>query len=249
MPGVATTRAITGRHLAETFPAFQAILDVNIKGSPGYGNWLWKPFIVHEYFQRSASQGRGLIYLDAGCEINRNPVSTARWLDYQEIAQHDGVLAMRLDQPLNQWCKNETLGYFGFSQEDAKTLPVIEPGVLFLAPNDISEALVHEWSQAIYHREGRLFRDPHDFSKEDSTFIAHRHDQAVFSCLMGHHRLSGIESETYFGPKWKGDAGQYPIWVMRNRYPFSIRPRTWGGTLILIYKKFRSLALGCLKDR
>ena len=209
-------------------------------GARGFGFWRWKPHLILEALQEASTRGEGVVYLDAGCEINLNGHSRRRFLDYFTLAQEDCPVAMKLDDSLDAWCKREVLQHFGISTTDSGETPVIEAGVLILAPTPRTLNLVKSWAEAADDLEGFLFNDELEPSSQLPNFRDHRHDQAVLSCLMHKEEMCGIPSETYFAPDWAADGRSFPIWALRNRFPFSIKPGTAGNALVNLASLARS---------
>lgn len=194
----------------------------------GYGFWRWKPHLVLEALQVAATRSEGVIYLDAGCELNIHPAALDRLSDYFHMAAGDHPVAMRLDATLATWCKREVLDYFGIPHQDALSTPMIEAGVLVLAPTSKTLELMRQWRYYANALDGFLFNDDFDPMNQYPQFMDHRHDQAVLSCLMHLAGERGIPSETFFGPLWRPEGDRFPVWAMRNKYPFSRQPGTLG---------------------
>ena len=207
----------------------------------GYGYWRWKPHVVLDALQRGRDSGAGVLYLDAGCELNLNTRSRQRLHDYFAMAAAGAPVAMRLPASLAEWCKRETLDYFGLPESVARTTPVIEAGVLALAPTAENIDLVRAWAECSLMDDGFLFDDALEPERQSVLFQEHRHDQAVFSCLMHQRDQKGLPSETYFGPEWLPAGCDFPIWAIRNRLPVSRRPGTAGGTAIALARRVRDL--------
>mgnify|MGYP000447367076 CR=1 FL=1 len=148
------------------------------------------------------------------------------------MAAADHPVAMRLDAFLATWCKREVLDFFGISHEEATLAPVIEAGVLVLAPTQKTLDLMHRWADCADALDGFLFNDEFDPTKQYPEFVEHRHDQAVLSCLMHLAGERGITSETFFGPLWTPEGDRFPVWAMRNRFPFSRKPGSIGDQIL-----------------
>ena len=201
-------------------------------GARGYGYWRWKPLLVLEALRIAAKRGEGVVYVDAGCELNVNRTSLLRLHEYFEMATADQPVAMRLDAPLLSWCKQEVFDRYGLTRSESLSTPVVEAGVLVLAPTRQTTELIEVWARSAGESSGFLFNDEWDPARQSPDFRAHRHDQAVLSCLMHLSGLSGIQSESYFAPSWIPNGSSFPIWAMRNRYPFSRKPGTFSGSLV-----------------
>jgi len=216
-------------------------------GRRGYGYWRWKPHLIWETLSSTPDKSTGVVYLDAGSELNLNSKSRARLHDYFSTAEKMGPVVMSLDHRLIHWCKRETLDYFGINYQVARRLPIVESGQLVLAPTAESFDLVREWTTCADESDGFLFDDQLDSSIQLSGFREHRHDQAVLTCLMYRQGLASIPNEVYFAPTWLPDGEEFPIWSIRNKYPFSRKPGTLGERLIRVGKMVRRVARARLK--
>lgn len=209
-------------------------------GSRGYGFWRWKPHLLSQALQDAREKGNGVVYLDAGCELNLNQASVERFKAYFRLAEVRGLVAMTLKDPLSQWCKKEVLDFFHLSDFQSRDTPITQAGVLVLTPTVECLALVEEWASCADVNDGYLFNDELDPSAQQMQFSSHRHDQSVFTCLMSKHGMTGIPDETWFGPAWVPNGCAFPIWAIRNRFPFSRKPGTVGATLIGAAKQLRN---------
>ena len=228
MPGIANVRIFNKKDLKLLDKNISCIVEEN-KSQRGYGYWLWKPLVVREGLKQSIRQGHHFIYLDAGCEININENSTQRLQDYAYIADQSGPIAMVLPRStLAQWCKRKTLDHFDISLDEARSIPLMEAGVLLFGLDPANHDFINAWLESARFEGGRLFDDSTGPLPEYPEFIDHRHDSAVLCCLFYKMGLRGMPTETDFPGKWLSVAPSYPFWALRNKYPFSIAPGTPG---------------------
>ena len=62
----------------------------------GFGNYLWKPFIIHKQLN-AIPEGDTLLYLDAGCHLNfKTEIAIRRFREYVEMASSQGSVLTQL---------------------------------------------------------------------------------------------------------------------------------------------------------
>lgn len=190
-------------------PTFRRRFDAALTiGSRGYGYWVWKPYIISQILD-GLSAGDTLLYVDAGCHINREGKS--RLITYYGLLEKSpcGVLAFRLPADLysygllgrhvrvanyfleRRWTKGDLLDYFRVRDSLLITeTPQIQSGVILIRKCEESSALVSKWL-SVYYDHFHLVDDGPSSSPNLPGFIENRHDQSVFSllCKMAHATL------------------------------------------------------------
>ena len=200
-------RSINGQNLHQRF---RYILN----GTKGLDSYRWKPLIIHKILQ-NVSDGDGLVYLDAGCELNWNADSAIRFKNYLSLAEEKSLLAFKLNTSLYDGTQDLTLDFFRIDKKLAKKFPMYQSGILFIIKNDMNVHLINKWCMlAIENQE--LFEDQNRSNSDSSQFRHHRHDQSVLTCLFMKTGYKGIDDETYFAPNWRNSGKSYPIWAIRN---------------------------------
>ena len=178
----------------------------------GYGFWRWKPMLLNHTLL-TIPENSILIYLDAGCQLNYNEISSDRFSSYIRKAKQHGIVAMEIEHSINSWTKRVVIDFFS-GVSNLRKGRITQSGILFLRNTAQTRTLVNNWSNLSIQK-------PHFFndftSSEHLDFISHRHDQSVLSCLMIQFQLQGIPDETYFAPDWKINGYRFPIWATRTK--------------------------------
>jgi hypothetical protein len=199
-----------------------------VRAPRGFGFMLWKPLIIQALFRRPETAG--VVYADAGCEVNATESSVERferWVDEASCTGHR-VWYVEGEWSERMYTKSDLLTQVPLAA-DALDERQIQSGVFILAKTQTSHHLVEQWA-TLAQLEHHHFLDESasETSTEDAQFVAHRHDQSIFSSLAKSHGWQPVDNETHFGPDRRGTAGAtYPIWTVRNRRLLSVRSPRW----------------------
>ena len=219
-------RTYTESSLRSQYPDFwlqhERILNLQHRG---FGYWIWKPFLIREtLLDLTSSRADGVLYLDAGFELNLGTQrANARWRTYGDLVlDSEGLLAMHLPKhPEIAWTSRAALDRLGLSEEDRRS-PQVQATPLF-ANRSWSREFLDEWLAICVEDDYRFLRDPSRLDLEDDAFVAHRHDQSIFSGLVKGNNVATIPDETYWAPDWERAGTDFPLWAARNRTRFTIR--------------------------
>lgn len=188
------------------------------EGSRGFGYWLWRPYVIRKALLES-NEGDTILFLDAGCELNKTENSEFRLNDYVAHAQRYDMCIMRTEHLLTHWCKGDTLALFQIPL--TSQLRTVEPGVMFLKRSDSNLQLMTDWINYGRREDFHYLDDSQSVSPNSNEFREHRHDQAILTCLLKSRTDVSLEQETYFAQGgWDRTGKDYPIWVTRNRSRF-----------------------------
>lgn len=186
-------------------------------GSPGFGCYAWKPFLLSHYLALPSLRADRVAYVDVGCHLNIRPAAVARWREHERWVDDHGLLALHMPgRPEEEWTKPLVLDHFGLDAAQRQS-PQVLGGVLVVANDDHGRELVSEWDAAMIHAGGTLARDPAGADEAGQHLRAHRHDQSVLSCLLKSRGVPTVTDETYFAPDWESGGADYPVWALRNR--------------------------------
>ena len=202
----------------------------------GYGYWCWKPQVILQVLSQ-LEEGDILQYTDAGCHIN--PRGLERLNEYFQLTSQSetGILAFQAVPPTfhdetvklpNQkeslWCKGDLCDYFNVRDKVAiMGSPTIGAGIIFIRKCDSSLAIIKKWL-SIYKENFSLLDDTPSVSPNFHGFIAHRHDQSIFSILCKINNVKTVSAYEYWYPgslisilpDW-GKLKLYPIHVKRDK--------------------------------
>ena len=205
----------------EKLNEYPEIKDFIVNNTIGYGYWIWKPLIVLDALSRYPN-ANGVIYIDAGCELNLNKTSIKRLLNYTKLARQKKILTFELQYLEYEYTSHDVIN---------KIIPNLSPlskqicATTFLASNSAyTKKLLRQWY--IYMKSNHFLYLKSEVQKKSGkskiNLIAHRNDQSIFSLLIRKNRIKPIPDETFWGPKWK-KGSDYPIWATRNRQKYSVR--------------------------
>jgi hypothetical protein len=149
----------------------------------------WKPYIIKKTFE-SLSDGDILLYLDAGCEINKNEKQYL--IDFIKKLETNNNNELIIGTfgcgVVKNWCKMDLIvklnskKYLDTNQHQA--------GANLYIINQITRNFINEWYEICcnYH----MIDDSESINKEHESFIEHRHDQSVFSLLSKKYNIFNI---------------------------------------------------------
>jgi hypothetical protein len=199
---------------------YPEIQNFIINNSPGYGLWIWKPLVILDALA-SHPDANGVIYIDAGCELNLNKISIKRLVDYTRMTTLEQIVAFELQFLEYEYTANYVI---------KKILPNLSPSskqvcaTAFLVNNSkYTKKFLLDWYRLMTVNNFLYLKfEPQKESKnKNSKLIAHRNDQSIFSLLIRKNKIKPILDETFWGPTWK-KGRNYPIWATRNRHNFSV---------------------------
>lgn len=187
----------------------------------GFGYMAWKAEIVQRMISGIYGDCEGVIWVDAGCEVNKNFIARARLRDMLVTAEKSGVFAFTLDTPEFRYSKHQLVKEF--PNIDLRT-PQIQTTWLALA-GERGRQIADSWLEFCL-KDLVLLDDSLSESDIQSDLIAHRHDQSVFSLVC---KMFGYYGVSYLPPSGRSSqikkvgALIHPIWSSRNRTPISIK--------------------------
>ena len=151
-----------------------------------------------------------LIYMDSGCTINA--LGMPRLKEYIDTMKNseNGIMSFQMNHlPEKNYTKRKLIDFLQTSSEDIETGQCMAT-VVMIKKNDHSTMIIKEWY--------RLASIPHlindDVGIEINSFVAHRHDQSIYSLLVKKYGSVKIDDETFFAPNWK-EGGSFPFWATR----------------------------------
>jgi hypothetical protein len=195
-----------------------------LKNSRGYGFYAWKAAIAKAAMDGYWGITEVICYLDAGCEVLPGRRSKRLMLGWVRKAKKIGVVGFSSFTPEWKFTKSELLKYFPNLENDLATSQFQSGTWLLSGP--FGKTIADEWNQICSTSES-MTNDK--YGEEVPGFIAHRHDQSVFSMVLKKHSIKPERLLTPY-PKNKFLANltaiRSPIWAARNRS---------GNTLIPMY--------------
>lgn len=212
---------------------YQDYLSNHIRG---YGYWCWKPECIKMALD-VISEGDFLLYIDAGCHLNKKGL--IRLQEYFNLLSKtsNGVLAFQAITPTlenskikydgrklfeqfnYQWIKGDLLEYFDVKNNPNFThAEVIGAGIILVKKCAHSQQIINEWSSVI-EESFSLIDDTPSSSPNMPGFIEHRHDQAIFSLLCIKYKVLTISAYEYWYPKRGISQKMKPDWSALKEFP------------------------------
>jgi hypothetical protein len=184
----------------------------------GYGYYSWKPEALATVLQTYPNAG--LMYADAGCEINSKFLARLRLRLMMERSRN-ACFFHALKYPELEFTKTKILQHFQLSEEDCWSGQF--QATWFLLSGELGKRITEEWSATCLL--GIEMVDD-TLGAESPKFIENRHDQSVLSCLLKSMRIKPRNHRPCYKPvSWSSKVRCYlhPIWSARNRSGESIQ--------------------------
>ena len=212
---------------------FKNILDMKRGG----GYWIWRPIILYKKLYEM-QENEFLIYLDAGCHLNKNGMP--RFMEYIDLLAKSEYGAMSFQMSGNKgpgglekekyWTTSEIFNYFQVeptSESDICNNDICNNyiynsgqylgGILVLKKNKHLMHLLDLFIKALNH-DPLMFTDHYNTMPQHPEFKENRHEQSVFSILRKLHGSVVIEGdESWMVPFGQGESLKYPFWAARSK--------------------------------
>lgn len=185
----------------------------------GYGYWMWKSYLVKRELENMSNDDI-LIYMDAGCTINKNGVK--RFHEYLSYVKKTkcGILAFLQESFIeNVYTKSDLFNYIGcLNNKNITETPQFWAGSFIIRKCDYSVSFISKWYD-LCHNHFYLITDSPSLIKNSSDFIENRHDQSAFSVLLKSFYKPYIISykENHTDGDFYIDLSDYPIWATRKK--------------------------------
>lgn len=180
---------------------------------PGGGFWVWKPYFIKK-MMGEIEEGDVLVYCDAGCMINR--LGKDRFEQYLLLLEHTktGTVNFELPHLEFEYTKQEVFDFFN-STKLAKLTRQLQATTLLFKNCEPARIMVNEWLE-VAKNQTDLFTDEEHLVQR-KAFVAHRHDQSVFSVIRKKFGVTTLPDETYF-QDFTRYGHTYPIWATRLKF-------------------------------
>ena len=188
----------------------------------GGGYWIWKYDIITEKLN-TISENDILVYLDAGCGINKN--GRKRFLEYIDILNKDenqcGIISFDNGCKERIWTTKEIFNYFNVddTRDDIKNSGQLMATIMIMKKTSHLEMLFEKYNDVL-SSNSLLFTDHYNKNNQEDEFKDNRHDQSIFSLI---RKIYGstivLDDETW----WPNDnfnvpeAQDKPFWAIRRR--------------------------------
>lgn len=200
----------------------------------GFGYWVWKPHIILETLH-CLEEDDIVLYADVGCHFL--PGGKDRLADYFRIVCESatGILAFQAQPPKvqpvwdgrwlptfpdAQWSKGDLLDFFDVRERlDIIESPTIGAGILLVRNCETARTIIRSWLEIMVQNPS-LIDDSASKSQNHPWFIAHRHDQSVFSIIAKLNDVTFLSAFEYWYPSVRT---RKPDWASLSKNPIHAR--------------------------
>jgi hypothetical protein len=207
--------AVNKRNIETSFPSESHLINWKDRG---FGYWAWKPLALEYALKTFGTEIDVLCYVDAGCWVNVTSSSKERLGGYTGACENSGALTFSSgDGNLDaKFCKKELV-------EEMTPLPLHlnttqRAATLWLLHRDLAADFARRWWELASNHS--LINDSFDSEIQDSRFLAHRHDQSIFSLLakgdgfpISSDKIDIHPANTVIGAQEQA----IPFWASRHR--------------------------------
>lgn len=183
--------------------------------SRGAGYWIWKNYIIKKKLSE-INDNDILIYLDAGCSINKK--GKKRLDEYVDMLNKSdgGIISFKMSHlPEKSWTTKEIFDYFDVDMNsDIANNGQLVGGILIMKKT-LNLKIKLDMVYKVYEDNCLLVTDY--YSKGQAPYFKdNRHDQSIFSIIRKLHKSIELEDETFFWNPWDTrNKEDYPFWALR----------------------------------
>jgi hypothetical protein len=226
LPGVTKSVAVLTDDLELLAPNSAAPLGgVNPRILKGFGYWRYKSELITKAMDGYWGEFDGIIWIDAGCEINKNMFSSLYFRRMLRHAKKHGAMFFNLETPEESFTKKAVLEYFSDRMLSSSHSQI--QATWFVLSGPVGKSIAMEWSFLAISRPD-FFDDSESENGEAPSFVEHRNDQSVFSLICKSKQIRQFRYTPTSGPKSFKSSVRcvlHPIWNSRNRSGISIIPK------------------------
>jgi hypothetical protein len=161
-----------------------------LNSSHKFGHYFWKPVVVSAGIDGFWGDFDGVVYVDAGSEIIAGFFSQIFFSFHMRNAHKFGISMFSIRTPEIVYTKREVLDFFNLGSEHNQSNQ-FQSGTIFLSGNSGREICIL-WRDICGLCPELVF--PETRIEQYRSFIAHRHEQSVISCLL---KVIGVTSSKW----------------------------------------------------
>tara|TARA_B100000579_G_scaffold187137_2_gene152576 strand:- start:2859 stop:4529 length:1671 start_codon:yes stop_codon:yes gene_type:complete len=215
-------KSVTG-YGPENLPVdfFKQFKDILIQPRGG-GYWIWRPIILLEKLNKM-KEGEYLIYLDAGCHLNK--YGKKRFFEYIEMLNNSeyGIMSFQMSGKLgpgnlekeNKWTNSEIFKYLDVdvNGEHGNSGQYLG-GILVMKKNEHLLKIIKLLIKAL-NDDPLMYTDNYN-TNQHPQFQENRHEQSLFSLLRKIHGSVVLDGdESFMIPFNSEESMKYPFWAAR----------------------------------
>jgi hypothetical protein len=188
----------------------------------GYGNWIWKPFLVNYVLENFLEDNDILIYIDSGCEISK--FGKKIFKKYIKITDKSEALFFSTGKNEKEWTKRDLFDRLGISYDNHKGKQ-IQATFFFLKKTTNILSLTSSWLNLSLENNYHFINESNSALPNVFEFIEHRHDQSILSLLNHHKNYPTLKMNMCFEKEFYHNNSyvlNYPIHAIRNKSNISV---------------------------
>ena len=187
-----------------------------MKKNRGYGFWMWKSYFVKKTMEEMDDEDI-LVFADCGCHLVNNPTAINRLESYFKLCNNidSGILSFQMCFPEKSYTKMDVFEKLDEVNDKMMNSGQLVGGIFVLRKCQNTINLINEYYELCQNYN--LIDESESQLPNDPTFIAHRHDQSVFSILRKKRGTILIPDETWYDDFMSYDAQSKPILATRIR--------------------------------
>jgi hypothetical protein len=196
---------------------YLAINEEFIKNNKcGYGYWIWKSYFTKKTFELMDNDDI-LIYADCGCHLVNNDVAKNRLQKYITLCNitNTGNLGFQMCFPEKQYTKMDVFVRLNEVNDKMMNSGQLVGGIFLMRKCINTINLINKYYELC--EEYNLIDNTPSNTINDTSFIAHRNDQSLFSILRKQMGCLLIPDETWFENFMSPEAQSKPILATRIR--------------------------------
>ncbi len=178
---------------------------------------MWKSYFVKKTME-IMNEGDILVFADCGCHLVNNPIAIDRLNTYIRLCNNfdNGFFSFQMCFPEKSYTKMDVFEKLGELNEKMMNSGQLVGGIFILRKCSHTIDLINEYYELC--QDYKLIDDSESKISNDTTFVAHRHDQSVFSILRKKRGTILVPDETWFNNFMSPEAQSKPILATRIRF-------------------------------
>ena len=207
-----------------------------------------KPWAILNFMEDDVNKFDIIFYIDSGCEIPNNLVSRLRIRFLILKTYKYGAIAERTEYKEIAYSRKNLLDYFELN-DWANTSGQIQSTWSMFRNSQQNKKFMMEWIE-LSDPKYKFWQNPvgEELKFQSSDFIAHRHDQSIFSLL--YKKYGFVTKKTYweYGGKFGNFRGlSVPIHATRNKTGVSQLPKYHTNSILSVLSLLMNLTIDFLR--
>lgn len=183
---------------------------------PNLGFYAWKPLTLLYALKKLPPRIEYIFYADSGCWFNFTKSSEVRLDEYLAIVKESGGLTFSSGYPEIKFTKKELINEMNPPEYYLETDQIA--ATQWIMKRDTANDFSKKWWE--YSSQIHLINDEFNLEIQNLEFIAHRHDQSIFSLLSKNYKIPMHADNIEIHPHKKKITEvelAIPVWATRHR--------------------------------